>query len=129
MNNLIIFHQVLFAQTHLLQNGRQRATLAQSTPSRDRRVFANEQLVTRRQAYRRYVGREGERRLEPHERQVVLEGEEVVLGMDDLLRDAALHVRQSLLHGRKVVLAHPDADLRCQQAARRKIYYWREVEV
>lgn len=61
-----------------------------------------------------------ERRLQLDQRQVVLVGEEIVLGMDDLLANRPLHVRQLLLDVRKVVLADADADLVGEQAV------WRE---
>jgi len=62
--------------------------------------------------------REFERLLQLDQRQVVLVREEAVLGMDNLLGHPALDVGQLLLHMREVVLAHADAYLRDEQAAR-----------
>lgn len=57
-----------------------------------------------------------ERRLQLDQGQVVLVGEEIVLGMDDLLAHGALHVRQLFLDVREIVLADSDADLVGQEA-------------
>lgn len=105
---------------HLLQHRRQRPLLAEPAPTGDGRVLSDQQVVRRREADRRDVRRELELPVEPHERQVVFVREEVVLRVHELLRDAALHVRQLLGHATEVVLAHPDPYLRCQQAEKQK---------
>lgn len=102
---------------YLLQHRGQRAALAQPSPAGDRRVLPDQEVVRGRQADGRDVRGEGQGTLEPYQRQVVLVREEVVLGVHDLLGDAALDVGQPLLHGREVVLADSYPDLRRQQAA------------
>lgn len=62
------------------------------------------------------MGKELQRFLQLHQRQVVLVGEEVVLWMNLLPLDGALHVGMGLAHGREVVLTHADANLLHQQA-------------
>ena len=78
--------------------------------------LAYEKVVVARQADGDDVGLEGHLLLQPHEGQVVLVGEEVVLGVHHLLGHLALHVRVRLARRREVPLADAHADLRDLQA-------------
>lgn len=90
--------------------------LGESAPAGHRASLPDEQVVVARQTYWGDVGKELQRLLQLHQRQVVLVSEEVVLWMNLLPLDGALHVGMGLAHGREVVLAHADANLLHQQA-------------
>ena len=62
--------------------------------------------------------------LHADEGEVVLVGEEVVLGVDDLAGDLPLHVREGLARRGKVPLADSHADLGDLEAGMEE---WREV--
>lgn len=106
---------------YFLQHRGQRSTLAQPAPAGDGRVLPDQEVVRGRQADGRDVRGERQGTLESHQREVVLVREEVVLGMHDLLGDAALHVGQPFLYRREVVLADSYPDLRRQQTERNEI--------
>ena len=82
--------------------------------------LAYEEVIVARQADGNDVGLEGHLLLQPHERQVVLVREEVVLGVHHLPRHLALDVRVRLAGRREVPLADAHADLRDLQASSRE---------
>ena len=95
-----------------MQNPGLHASLAEPAPAGDGGVVAHHQVVIARQTDRVHVRRQGDRPIQLHQRQVVLEGVEVVLGVDDLLQGAPLLVRVGFVQRAEVVLADTDADLR-----------------
>lgn len=104
-----------------MQHGWQGATLAQSSPTGDGRILADQKIISGRKTDRRDMRSEGQRAFQSNQRQIVFVREEIILRMDHLLGHATFHVRQSLLNGRKIVLAYSDPDLRGQQAATESI--------
>lgn len=98
--------------THLLQDGGQHAALGEAAPARDGGALARQQRVVGRQADGRDVRRELQRRVQLHQRQVVLVRVEVVLRVHRLARHAALHVRELRRRRREVELAHAHPYLR-----------------
>lgn len=95
----------------------------ESAPSSDRAPLPDEQVIIARQTYGGDVGEELQGLLQLHQRQVVLVGEEVVIRVDFLPLDGALHVGMRLLHGGEVVLAHANADLLDEQAGEEWLMY------
>ena len=85
--------------------------------------LAYEKVVVAREADGDDVWLEGDLLLQPHEGQVVLVGEEVVLGVHHFPRHLPLHVRVRLARRRKVPLADAHADLRNLQAGIRTAFF------
>lgn len=103
-------------QRHLLELGRQSATLGETSPSGDGGVHSDQvDILDGRKANGCDVGLEIDGLLQPHQRQIVLIREEIVFGVDDLLAGGPLHVSEGFLGVAEVVLAQSQPDLRHQQ--------------
>ena len=95
-----------------MEFGGQSATFGETAPSGDGGVHADQvDVLDRRKANGGDVGLEIHGLLQPHQRQVVLVGEEIVFRVDDLLAGGPLDESQRLLGVAEVVLAQSQSDL------------------
>lgn len=81
----VVIESDLLLKAYLLEYRWQRASFGESSPSRDRAVLANQEILGGRQADGTDVRSKLERLLQSNQRQIVLVRVKVVFGMNDFL--------------------------------------------